>query len=216
MARAYIEAGRRGWEFFMSVMNNSAKLLVLASAAALVLSGCSTSRFGGGRVTRQPAQLQPISNSQVQSQNLPPIGQNGSQIGIGFNDSADPSLLGQTTNADGTLINADGVSTLPNTSGRDMSGGVSVAKLLGAWTVIAGADRCQINLTQTTKSGTNRYRASAPTCNVPALSLLSSWRLAGNQVQFYDSSGAIIGSLLQNDQRFVGTLAGGIAVSMVG
>lgn len=198
----------------MSVMNNSAKLLVLIGAAALVLSGCSTSRFGNGRVTRQPEQLQPISNSQVQSQNLPPIGQNGTQIGIGFGDSADPSLLGQTTNADGSIV--DGVGTLPNTSGRDMSGGVSVAKMLGAWTVIAGTDQCQINLTQTTKSGTNRYRASAPNCNLPALSLLSSWRLAGNQVQFYDSSGSIIGSLLQSDNRFVGTLVGGIAVSMVG
>lgn len=205
----------------MSVIMNSAKLLVLAGTAALVLSGCSTSRFSSSRITtRQPQQLQPISNSQVQSQNLPPIGQDGqltsSQSGFGFGQSADPGLVGQTVNADGSIVALNGVGALPNTSGRDMSGGVSVAKMLGAWTVIAGSDQCQINLTQTTKSGTNRFRASAPNCNVPALALLSSWRLAGNQVQFYDSSGSIIGSLLQSDNRFVGTLVGGIAVSMVG
>lgn len=205
----------------MSVMINSAKLLVLVGVTALVLSGCSSSRFASSRITtRQPQQLQPITNSQVQSQNLPPIGQNGqltsSQTGFGFGQSADPGLIGQTVNADGSIVALNGVGTLPNTSGRDMSGGVSVTKMLGAWTVIAGSDQCQINLTQTTKSGTNRYRASAPNCNLPALSLLSSWRLAGNQVQFYDSSGSIIGSLLLSDNRFVGTLVGGIAVSMVG
>ena len=45
---------------------------------------------------------------------------------------------------------------------------------------------------------------------------VATWQLAGTQVQLYDDSGAIIGSLLLSGNRFLGTLAGGIAVSMAG
>ncbi len=99
---------------------------------------------------------------------------------------------------------------------RNLSGGLTLQKLLGSWTIISGADQCKINLTQTVKSDTNRYRASAPNCTISTLTQLASWQLVGSQVQFYNNSGQLIGALLQSGNRFIGTLAGGMGVSMVG
>ena len=41
---------------------------------------------------------------------------------------------------------------LPNSAGRDLSGGLTIEKLLGRWTVVSGADQCPINLTQTQRA----------------------------------------------------------------
>ena len=88
--------------------------------------------------------------------------------------------------------------------------------MLGAWTVISGADQCRVNLTQTTKQGTNRFRASAPNCPISVLTSIASWKLAGTQVQFFNGAGQIIGTLLKSGNRFIGTLAGGQGISMTG
>ncbi|MBU1173936.1 MAG: protease inhibitor Inh/omp19 family protein, partial [Alphaproteobacteria bacterium] len=138
-----------------------------------------------------------------------------------FANSGDPALgttIGQTASADGSFVSLDdmgtGTSTTPG--GRDLSTPLTATKLLGAWDVIAGADRCRLNLTQTIKTGTKRYRASTPGCAIAPLARVASWQLAGTQVQLYDDAGAIIGSLLLSGNRFLGTLSGGIAVSMAG
>ncbi len=70
----------------------------------------------------------------------------------------------------------------PTARGRDLSGGLTIEKLLGRWTVVSGADQCALNLTQTQKTGTSRYRASAPACGLKSLGGVASWtvaRLAG-------------------------------------
>lgn len=203
--------------------------IVLATAllaVGVILSGCTTSRFGAAaRAPSVTEQVQPVASSSVQSQALPPLGGTDGQIatinsadGFGTGDPAllDPSLNGGGTQTDGSFVSLNDLGTEPSASGRDLSGGVTVAKLLGSWTVIAGADQCRLNLTQTAKSGTNRYRASTPGCQIPALSLVGSWQLTGTQVQLYDNSGAIIGSFLQSGNRFIGTMVGGVSVSMVG
>ena len=92
----------------------------------------------------------------------------------------------------------------------------SVEKLLGRWTVVSAGDQCALNLTQTQKTGTGRFRASAPACALKGLSAVSSWALAGTQVQLFDEGGNIIGAMILSGNRFIGTLAGGQGISMVG
>ena len=94
--------------------------------------------------------------------------------------------------------------------------GLTIEKLLGGWTVVAGADQCKLNLTYTAKTGTSRYRASTPGCTLQGLNVVASWQLVGTQVQLFDENGDIIASLILSGNHFIGTLAGGQGISMVG
>ena len=203
---------------------------LVALVLGVALSGCSSTRFGGMNSSRPQAvsSVNPVASSSVQSQTLPPIGAadgtiTTAQSGVLTDPNlppGDPGMVGatQTANADGSFVSLDDVSAGSTLSadGRDLSSPLTASKLLGAWNVVAGADRCRLNLTQTIKTGTKRYRASTPGCAIAPLARVSSWQLAGTQVQLYDDAGAIIGSLLLSGNRFLGTLAGGIAVSMAG
>ncbi len=120
------------------------------------------------------------------------------------------------TNPNGSFVSIEPAGVPANVQTRDLSGGLSVQKMLGTWTVVSGANQCRLNLTQTTKPGTDRSRASAPNCTISVLASVASWKLAGTQVQFFNDSGQLIGALLQSGNRFIGTLAGGQSVSMAG
>ena len=86
-------------------------------------------------------------------------------------------------------------------TGRDLTGGLTVEKLLGRWTVVSGADQCQLNLTQTAKTGTGRYRASTPRpARLTGLNVVASWTLAGSQVQLFDENGDIVAALILQRQ----------------
>ncbi len=63
---------------------------------------------------------------------------------------------------------------------------------------------------------TDHYRASAPGCQIQALAAVSSWQLSGTQVQLFNDANQIVGALLLTGDRFIGTLTGGQAVTMVG
>lgn len=204
--------------------------------STILLAGCSTSRLGSTRATTPPETVTPVQTSTVQTTNLPPISgtdQNGNPTVLGPdgtvvtadntatdpNDpflSGDPSVFDPTAVDDSSFVTLDDMGTTPGDSARDLSGGLTVAKLLGVWTMISGADQCRLNLTQTAKSGTSRYRASTPGCQMAVLSTVASWQLAGNQVQLYNEAGDLVGALLLSGNRFIGTLAGGQSVSMVG
>lgn len=207
---------------------DKATFFKLGLTATMSLGACSSTRFGPSALSGggTPQQLQPVTTATVQSESLPPIGTsaNGTTANAGaypnangtYPNSGDPALAGQQQQPDGSFVTVDATGTPIANSGRDLSDGVSVQKLLGTWTLVAGADRCQLNLTQTTKVGTGRYRASAPSCAVPVLSGVASWQLAGSQVQLFDNSGALISTLIQSGNRFIGTATGGVPVSMVG
>jgi len=148
-----------------------------------------------------------LQTGNVSTTALPPIGPNGEVQG-----PTDPTQVATT---DGTFqtLTPPGA---PNSSGRDLTGGLTVEKLLGRWTVVSGVDQCALNLTQTQKTGTGRYRASAPACTLKGMTAVSSWALAGTQVQLFDDGGNIIGALILSGNRFIGTLSGGQGISMVG
>jgi hypothetical protein len=190
-------------------------LPLLGAAAILLVAGCSSTRVAVQNYG-QTEQLAAVQTGNVSATALPPIGPNGEVQGPAplTPDPTGDSMLNGQTGVSG------GVAALPNTglasTGRDLSGGLTVEKLLGRWTVVSGADQCQLNLTQTAKTGTGRYRASAPACNLKGLSVVASWTLAGSQVQLFDENGDLVAALILSGNRFVGTLAGGTGISMVG
>ncbi len=198
--------------------------LAVLSAAVLSLAACASSGVTVSTVG-QDEQLAPVNAGNVQTAALPPIGPNGEVQGPNSTASVPPGgtipPLGTAPN--GTQVAAvpstttvPGPGALPNSSGRDLTGGLTVEKLLGRWTVISGTDQCQLNLTQTAKSGTSRYRASAPACVLKSMTGVASWTLAGSQVQLFDEGGNIVAALILSGNRFIGTLSGGQGISMTG
>jgi len=194
--------------------------------ALLVLSACtSTSSPFASRSAKSslpPEQLTPVDNGAVNQSSLPPV---GSETGAQTDGNGDQALLdgqvdGGTENlfgdTDPSFVSLDDLSTNTNVAGRDLTGPLTTLKLLGVWTVQSGEETCRLNLTQSAKGSTGRYRASSPGCAVPAVAAVSSWQLAGNQVQLFNEAGQLIGALLQNGDRFVGTMVGGQGISMVG
>ena len=216
--------------------------LAAIGGIAVVLAGCSSGRVATRNIAA-PEQVQPLPSSQVAQNNLPAIGESGvvtsaqlpngqlqtAQIGTpATSDQINPSLSGQpilggnqpqtiqTASTDDSFVTLDSVGSVPDAPGRDLSGGLTIEKLLGGWTVVSGADQCKLNLTYTSKAGTSRYRASSPGCQLPGLRVVSSWQLAGSQVQLFDENGDMIAALILSGNRFIGTLAGGQGISMVG
>jgi hypothetical protein len=192
--------------------------LAALSVAALTLAGCASTGVNVNNAN-QNEQLAPVATGNVSTTALPPIGPNGEVQGP--NDAQQIAATDTQAGVSGSLSNGSvqslpAVGALPNSSGRDLTGGLTVEKLLGRWTVVSGADQCQLNLTQTAKSGTSRYRASAPACTLKGLTTVSSWQLAGSQLQLFDDGGNIIGALILSGNRFIGTLSGGQGISMVG
>lgn len=196
--------------------------LAVVAASLTVLAACSPSGFGRSAPTLQatpprPAPIQPIQTSSVQTSDLPPIA--GSEV----LPTSTPTLPGNTaTTGSQTMASTPGfvlddVGSPGNTmGGRELSGTLTMQQLLGGWTILVGAEQCRLNLTYTAKGATGRYRASTPGCAEPTLAAVTSWLLLGNQIQLYNESDELVGTLLRSGNRFVGTLSGGQAISMVG
>lgn len=191
----------------------------------LLLAGCASTNVAVSNAG-QAEQLAPVQTGSVSTTSLPPIGPNGEVQGpapltpSGMDPANGDVLAGQgsfgVASADGSISALPPVGALPNSAGRDLSGGLTVEKLLGRWTVVSGPEQCQLNLTQTAKTGTGRYRASAPACGLKGLNVVASWTLAGSQVQLFDENNDLVAALILSGSRFIGTLAGGQGISMVG
>ncbi|CAN7337241.1 AprI/Inh family metalloprotease inhibitor [Devosia sp. LjRoot16] len=192
--------------------------IAVLGALSLVLSGCASSGVTTTSIASTET-ITPIQNSSVASSDLNALpGSTVQQASLGqpaplTPGQPTPGQLGQPANADGSLAT---LGSVPQASGRDLSTGLTVEKLLGGWTVVSGAEQCKLNLTQTAKSGTSRYRASTPGCGLNGLKVVASWQLVGNQVQLFDENGDIIASLILSGSQFIGTLAGGQGITMVG
>lgn len=224
----------------MMMSRRAGASVALLTGLALTLSGCASSSMSSS--TAYAENITPIQNTPVASSNLPAIGANGPAMTPtdlnappGLNPSlqasatpglqtpqpgvtdqfGNPLVVASIAPVDGTFVSTDAFGSVPQTQGRDLTGGLSYEKLLGGWTVVAGASQCKLNLTYTAKTGTSRYRASTPSCTLSGLNVVASWALAGSQVQLYDENGDIVANLLLSGNRFIGTLAGGTGISMV-
>lgn len=187
--------------------------IAAAGALALVLSGCASSGVTTTSIASTET-IAPIQDSSVASSDLNTLpGSTVQQASLAQPAPLTPGQPAQVANADGSFAR---LGSVPQAAGRDLSTGLTVEKLLGGWTVVSGAEQCKLNLTQTTKSGTSRYRASTPGCALDGLKVVASWQLVGNQVQLFDENGDIIASLIHSGSQFIGTLAGGQGITMVG
>ncbi|HVW92893.1 MAG TPA: AprI/Inh family metalloprotease inhibitor [Devosia sp.] len=114
------------------------------------------------------------------------------------------------------FVSLHDVNQPPAAGARDLSGGLTVEKLLGGWTVTSGDSQCRLNFTYTAVGNNDHYRASSPGCVIATLAQVASWRLSGTQVQLFDGSDRLVGALLLSGDRFIGTLTGGQAITMAG
>lgn len=194
--------------------------LIMVLAASLTLAACGTMGSSAPRVNTlgQPERVQPVATSQVSSTALQPLP--GSAVAPGL--SGTPVLGGvqsqpmQTASTDPNFVSLSDPS-LPGAApvaGRDLTGGLTVDKLLGGWTVSSGATTCRLNLTYTDAGTHGRYRASAPGCAISGMATVAAWQLSGNQVQLFDASNNIVAAMALSGNRFVGTSAGGQGISM--
>lgn len=178
---------------------------------ALLVAACSpTSRTNTANlnVVGQPQQLQPVQQSAVQQNTLPPIGATGTPApGL----SGQPVLGGQASTT--TQVASTGAGSITTLGQPSMSTGVSMGPE-GAWNVAAAGQTCRLNLPLTSKTGTNYYRASAPGCAVPQIASVTGWQQVGSQLQLYDDNGNIAAFLAPSSGRYIGTMGGGQAVSM--
>jgi hypothetical protein len=209
--------------------------------AGSVLAGCATTGDDGGVAANdQPGQIAPVTDSAVSSGTLPPIGGADGSVQVANADpdqvpptnrpgmpsvAAEAALTTGSSNAAApppqvananAFVSLNDVGKVQSGTGRDLTGALTVEKLLGGWTITSGAQQCRLNLTYTGAGTEGRYRASAPACQIPTLGSVSSWQLAGTQVQLFNDAGSLIGALLLAGDKFVGTLAGGQSISMVG
>lgn len=193
-----------------------AGILVLSTALAACNSSQRLSSSGPAPTAApQPSAITPVQTGTVQSSNLPPIeGSSAAPPTTGTNNTGlyDP---GTQTAASGGFATSG--ASAASTGGRDLTGPLTMEKLLGGWTLVAGTQECRLNLTYTAKGSTGRYRASTPGCTQETLAGIASWQLLGSQIQFYDDANALIGTVFKSpDNRLSGTLAGGQSVAMTG
>lgn len=199
-------------------------LSVAGLAISLAVAGCASSASNTANLNTvgQPGQLQPVQNSTVAQGQLPALGATGApapglsgQPTLGGLPPVQPSFgatgvppMGTTTTTanNGSFVSLDPLA-------QPMAGGVSSGPE-GVWTVLSGASQCRLNLPLTAKEGTTRYRASAPGCTLPGLATVASWQQIGNQVQVFDENNNIVAAMANSGGRYIGTLAGGQAITM--
>jgi hypothetical protein len=221
----------------MTGLTSSVRIVGLVLATAM-LAGCSTlGDDSGGIAANVQPQAAPVTDSSVSSSSLPPIGGSDGAMqtattdsgatgalppvgasggaGYGAQAAAMPPPPGAGQGSTGSFVSLNDVGQVSDKPGRNLAGGLTVEKLLGGWTVTSGGSQCRLNLTYTT-AGNGHYRASAPACQIPVLGSVAAWQLAGPQVQLFDGSSRMIGTLLLSGNSFLGTLSGGRAISMAG
>ena len=202
--------------------------IALCTALVLTLAACASEQAGMPNIVGKtaPAALPPVETSAVSSDSLPQLPGSNVQAPLNPALTGTPVLGGipaqQPGFTGGDLVGNGDLSldplAIPGQSvagARDFSGGLTVDNLIGGWTLAAGNTLCRVNLSQTVKTGTTRYRASAPGCQIGSLANVSSWAVVGGQVQLFDEAGSIMAILTQSGNQFIGTASGGIAVTMV-
>ena len=173
-------------------------------AAAIAVSGCTSSRFGNYPTYQQPAPLDPAPAGQVTAGQLPPPTQPGQ----------DPNAQTGFPNAPGT---ENGVAGDPNASGSSIqqvntAGPVTREALVGAWKVTTAGSSCQMFMALTKWTG--GFRAASRGCPGDAASV-AAWDVQGQQVVLSDSNGNKVAALFSTGSgSFSGQTNSGAAISL--
>lgn len=182
------------------------------AATAVLLAGCASTQPPLNTLPA-PQQLQPVASSTVASTALPAIGASGpaapglsGQPVLGGVPANSTTTTTASANANGSFVSLD---PLVSSTGGVLGGGPE-----GVWTVLSGASQCRLNLPMTAKTGTTRFRASAPGCAMPGVAAAASWQQVGNQVQIFDENNNMVAAVAQSGNGYIGTTAGGQGISL--
>lgn len=175
---------------------------VCLAAAAIFVSGCTSSRFG--TYDTRPAPLNPAPSGTVTGGQLPPpAGPDGTQ-----NAQGDfPSAPGE-----------NGVMTDPNAPGDGSMQQVATAQpvtreaLVGAWKVTTAGSSCQMFMALTKWTG--GFRAASRGCPGDAANV-AAWDVKDQQVVLSDSGGNKVATLFATGSgSFSGQTKTGAAITL--
>lgn len=168
--------------------------LVAVSLAALLVAGCSSTRFSS--MNQQPEPLQPAPSGTVTSSTaLPPPAAPGTP--------ADPSSFPEAPGASTQMAAADPAATAPD---------ITTGTVVGAWNASVSGQSCQL-ITSLTKLGSNN-RAASRGCAAP-VNGVKAWNVSGKQLSLYDESGSVVGTLYSSGpEKFDGQTSTGLPISL--
>jgi hypothetical protein len=168
--------------------------LLAVSLAALLVSGCSTSRFSS-MDSGQPAPLEAVPAGKVTANQLPPPAAPG---------TADPS---QFPTAPQTQV-----ASLPPEGAPAGAADLTAASVAGVWNASVSGQSCKVATPQT-KFGSG-FRAGPLHCPAP-IDGIKSWNVAGKQLTLYDENGGTLARLYSSGgEKFDGQTSNGLPISL--
>ena len=199
------------------MMTNRLLLPALCGTALLALAGCSdaTQRAtyppGAAPLTpsatgvqRAPAaSLEPTAPAEPETVIAAPA----PAVESGPLGDSPPSFNDQ--NPDGTLgVGGTEVAAVESAPSTQTAQPVSREAMIGAWTVAAGGQNCQIFLALTKWSG--GYRAATRGCGGSDIAGVQAWDVQANRIVLVDASGGQAATLTKTgDTRYAGSTQGG-------
>lgn len=179
----------------------------LLLTAALVVSGCTSTRIGALQTQPAPAPLNPAPSGTVTGNPLPPpTAPAAAPAPVAFPDAPvveQPEVVQPVQPVE-----------TPNTSVTEVASAQPVTReaLVGAWKVSTAGSSCQMFMALTQWTG--GYRAASRGCPGDAASV-SAWDVKGQQVVLSDSNGNRVATLFASSAgRFDGQTTGGRAISL--
>jgi hypothetical protein len=165
------------------------------SMVALLLAGCSSTRFASE--DSRPAPLQPAPSGTVTATALPPPVAPGP-----VTDPAQFPAAPATTD----------VAALPGSVGAAAGPDLTTGSVAGVWNATVSGQSCKVATPQT-KFGAG-YRAGPLRCPAP-VDGVKSWNVAGNQLSLYDESGSVLARLQSSGEgKFDGQTSTGLPISL--
>lgn len=181
-----------------------ASRIAAPAVAALTLAGCgSIGAIGLNRGASEPAPVDSVMVSPVQSNTLPPVA-----------GTAPPPDQGGIVGAAPTTPTTTQTAVVSPQPVAPAAGGGALGRtdLLGGWTIVSSGDSCQLFMTLT--SWTGGYRASTRGCSTEVLKSISAWNLSGTQVVLAGTGGSPVATLAASgNSRFDGQTGQGAPVS---
>lgn len=183
--------------------SNTAARLVGVAGLALLVAGCSTSRFGGAELAAT-APLTPAPTGAVETGQLAPPSVTASGPGA---EATDPNQL---PGAEQPVEVAAADPVQETTAAAPATGGgqpISENALIGNWTTSVGGASCA-TFFGLTDLGSGLLGGSRG-CSGD-LSKFRTWKVAGNSATLRDAQGGTVATLTRTgDKSFSGTTSGG-------
>jgi len=173
--------------------------LVAVSLAALLATGCSSTRFSS--MNEQPAPLQAAPSGNVTSSTaLPPPATPGTAP---TDPAGFPAAPGAATVASATPGVDPAAASAPD---------LTTGNVVGAWSASVSGQSCQL-ITSLTKLGSNN-RAASRQCAAP-MNGVKAWNVSGKQLSLYDENGSVVAQLYSaGEGKFNGQTSTGAPISL--